>query len=243
MKYRRLLTVVAALVMVYTLFCVSAFAVDTDPNQRQNPTDSAVETEPPVTTEPPETEPPVTDPSEPEPEPPVTTTTPEPEPPVTAPPASEPPPPPVTTTAPAPEPTPASSAPPPASSQYTAPVVNTHSQTPASSVAASAAASSKAASSQAASAISLPDVESVPLSVPNLIGSGTEVKTENNNKMLGYIAWACIVIGIIIVLVVLFTGNRRGPRTVGRKRYRRKPLKARKKHLLDDKYYRNNKYR
>ena len=49
-----------------------------------------------------------------------------------------------------------------------------------------------------------------------------------------------------IVLVVLFSsrggrGKRRGG--VGRKRYSKKPYKSKKKHLLDDKYYRNNKYR
>lgn len=93
--------------------------------------------------------------------------------------------------------------------------------------------------------VSLPDVGSLVLSVPNAMGSGTEAASGQGNHWYGVIAWVCIGVGVIIVLVILVVGNRRSPRrrnSVGRKRYHRKPFKSGKKHLLDDRYY-SNKYR
>lgn len=93
--------------------------------------------------------------------------------------------------------------------------------------------------------VSLPDVGSLVLSVPNAMGSGTEAASGQGNHWYGVIAWVCIGVGVIIVLVILVIGNRRSPRrrnSVGRKRYHRKPFKSGKKHLLDDRYY-SNKYR
>ncbi len=93
--------------------------------------------------------------------------------------------------------------------------------------------------------VSLPDVGSLVLSVPNAMGSGTNAVSGQVNRWYGVIAWICIGLGVAIVLVILVIGNRRSPRrrnSVGRKRYRRKPYKSGKKHLLDDRYY-SNKYR
>lgn len=93
--------------------------------------------------------------------------------------------------------------------------------------------------------VSLPDVGSLVLSVPNAMGSGTNAISDQGNRWYGVIAWVCIGAGVIIVLVILVIGNRRGPKRrnhVGRKRYQRKSYKSGKKHLLDDRYY-SNKYR
>jgi len=93
------------------------------------------------------------------------------------------------------------------------------------------------------STISLPDVDSMDLSIPQLIGSGVEEPTENNS-LLGILAWVLIGVGILIVLIVLFTSAKSGShKSVGRKRYHRGTYKSKKKHLLDDKYYRKNKYK
>lgn len=103
---------------------------------------------------------------------------------------------------------------------------------------------SEASSEESSSStISLPDVDSMDLSIPQLIGSGVEEPTENNS-LLGILAWVLIGVGILIVLIVLFTSAKSGSRkSVGRKRYHRGTYKSKKKHLLDDKYYRKNKYK
>lgn len=90
------------------------------------------------------------------------------------------------------------------------------------------------------SGILLPSVDSV--SEPDPLSS-VVTHTEASHKMnwIGLLAWACIALGVIVVLVVVFS-NRRPPRGMGRKRYRR-PKRSRKKKLLNDKYYRNiNRY-
>ena len=93
------------------------------------------------------------------------------------------------------------------------------------------------------STISLPDVDSMDLSVPQMLGSGVE-ETTQNNTLLGILAWVLIGVGIIIVLIVLFTSAKSGAKkSVGRKRYHRGTYKSKRKHLLDDKYYRKNKYK
>jgi hypothetical protein len=61
------------------------------------------------------------------------------------------------------------------------------------------------------------------------------------DRRLGILAWVCIGAGVVIMLLVLFTGGKKNiRRTVGRKRYRNGAFRSKKKHLLDDKYYRNN---
>ena len=89
------------------------------------------------------------------------------------------------------------------------------------------------------STISLPDVGSV--STPeDLIVSGTEEAPKKSLNFWGILSWACIALGILVVVLVLFSTARRPPRGgPGRKRYRRKPYRSRKKHLLNDRYYRD----
>lgn len=89
------------------------------------------------------------------------------------------------------------------------------------------------------STISLPDVGSV--SAPeDLIVSGTEEAPKKSLNFWGILSWACIALGILVVVLVLFSTARRPPRGgPGRKRYRRKPYRSRKKHLLNDRYYRD----
>lgn len=88
----------------------------------------------------------------------------------------------------------------------------------------------------------MPEVDSKVYSIPDLLGSGVEVtKVDQRTKILGILAWVLIALGIVIVLVVLFSNNRRGGprnRNVGRKRYHRRSSRTGKKRLLDDKYYR-----
>lgn len=94
--------------------------------------------------------------------------------------------------------------------------------------------------SEVSSEIILPSVNSIeennPLSSP-------AVYAEANKKMnwIGILSWACIALGVAVVLIVVFS-NRRPPRGgPGRKRYRR-PSKPHKKRLLNDKYYRDTKF-
>lgn len=108
----------------------------------------------------------------------------------------------------------------------------------------SSAVSSAVSSQAVSSAISMPDVDSADISVPQLLGSGVYVNPLNDkNVLLGVIAWVCIGLGIIIVLVVLFSSKKNAHRSMGRKRYHRKSLKTHKKRLLDDKYYNRRKYK
>jgi hypothetical protein len=90
------------------------------------------------------------------------------------------------------------------------------------------------------SGISLPSVDSVTENDPL---SSVVTHTESSHRMnwVGLLSWACIALGVIVVLIVVFS-NRRPPRGMGRKRYRR-PKRSRKKKLLNDKYYRHiNRY-
>lgn len=95
-------------------------------------------------------------------------------------------------------------------------------------------------SSEESSGITLPSVGSVPENDPL---SSVVNNQENSRRMnwIGILSWACIALGIIVVLIVMLS-NRRPPRGMGRKRYRR--AKRPKKRLLNDKYYRdiNNRY-
>lgn len=86
------------------------------------------------------------------------------------------------------------------------------------------------------SEISLPSVESVSDTDP-LDSVVTNKETSHRLNWIGILSWACIALGIIVVLIVVFS-NRRPPRGMGRKRYRR-PKRSRKKRLLNDKYYRD----
>jgi hypothetical protein len=94
-------------------------------------------------------------------------------------------------------------------------------------------------SEEASSEIVLPSVGSIQEENPL---SSVTVDTATNKKMnwIGIISWICIALGVIVVLIVVFS-NRRPPSGPGRKRYRR-PNRSRKKHLLNDKYYRNIRY-
>jgi hypothetical protein len=88
--------------------------------------------------------------------------------------------------------------------------------------------------------ISLPSVGDVS-GVGGLTESGTEVPGKSFN-LIGVNSLACIGLGVLIVLAVLFSANRRPPRGgSGRTRYR-KPHRSKKKRLLNDKYYRNMRY-
>lgn len=96
------------------------------------------------------------------------------------------------------------------------------------------------ASQETSGEISLPSVGSVPEDNPL---SSVIVNPQENQqtKLIGIISWVCIVLGVIVVLAVVFS-NRRPPRGgSGRKRYHR-PNQSKKKHLLNDKYYRHMRY-
>jgi hypothetical protein len=94
-------------------------------------------------------------------------------------------------------------------------------------------------SEEVSSEIVLPSVGSIQENNPL---SSVAVDSAVNKKMnwIGIISWICIALGVIVVLIVVFS-NRRPPNGPGRKRYRR-PNRSRKKRLLNDKYYRNIKY-
>lgn len=92
-------------------------------------------------------------------------------------------------------------------------------------------------SSEASSSLVLPAVSAVG---QGDIYSGVEVVPPSSRaSILGLIAWICIILGIVIVLLVLFSGKRTSAGLPGKKRYHRKPAKGHKKRLLDDRYYRN----
>jgi hypothetical protein len=94
-------------------------------------------------------------------------------------------------------------------------------------------------SEEVSSEIMLPSVGSVQENNP--LSSVAVDKTENQKmNWIGIISWVCIALGVIVVLIVVFS-NRRPPNGPGRKRYRR-PNRSHKKRLLNDKYYRNIKY-
>lgn len=98
--------------------------------------------------------------------------------------------------------------------------------------------SSDLSSSEASSELVLPSVNSVQENNPL-----SSVVKDSDSKMnwAGLLSWGCIALGMIIILIVVFS-NRRPPRGgPGRKRYRR-PSHTHKKRLLNDKYYRNMKF-
>lgn len=92
--------------------------------------------------------------------------------------------------------------------------------------------------SQASSSeISLPPVDSV--SEVDPLASAASTSSGLNKP--GIIAWVCIGLGVIVVLIVILS-NRRPPRGPGRSRYHR-TKRRRGKRLLSDKYYRGlNRY-
>lgn len=101
-------------------------------------------------------------------------------------------------------------------------------------------ASSEIDRSGQSSEIALPSVTSVEENNP--LSSVVVDSTANRNmKWIGILSWACIALGVIVIVIVVLS-NRRPPRGgPGRKRYRR-PGKTNKKRLLNEKYYRHNKY-
>lgn len=99
--------------------------------------------------------------------------------------------------------------------------------------------SALSSTSPSSKAVSLPSVGEVSVA-GELIASGTEVTPESKLNWIGIVSWVCIALGVIVVIVVLFSTIRRPPRNgPGRKRYRSKPFRSKKKRLLNDKYYRN----
>ena len=95
-------------------------------------------------------------------------------------------------------------------------------------------------SSAAESAISLPGVGSVAENDP-LSSAITNPGQAHRMNIQGLLAWACIGLGVLVVLIVVLS-NRRPPRGPGRKRYRRQK-RGSGKHLLNDRYYRDlNRY-
>lgn len=88
------------------------------------------------------------------------------------------------------------------------------------------------------SEMSLPEVSEDDISLPYVLASAGP--SAENNKLLGIIAWSCIGLGVLIVLIVLFSGRRAKKGYVARKRYKSSfGLGKKKKRLLSDSYYRN----
>lgn len=83
------------------------------------------------------------------------------------------------------------------------------------------------------SGVLLPSVGSI--SEVDPLASATENRVLSKRMNLyGILAWACIILGIVVILTVVLS-NRFPPRGSGRSRYHRG--KRRSKHLLSDKYY------
>ena len=91
-------------------------------------------------------------------------------------------------------------------------------------------------SSEPESSLSLPGVSEEDISLPYVLASNDN--SSNNNMLFGIIAWACIILGVAIVTIVLFSNRRAHKGYVARKRYNN-GFKRKKKNLLPDKYYRN----
>lgn len=83
--------------------------------------------------------------------------------------------------------------------------------------------------------ISLPGVGSVAENDPLQSAAGDK-GSSNHMKLIGMLSWACIGLGILVILIVVLS-NHRPPRGPGRSRYHR-TKRSNKKHLLNDKYYR-----
>ncbi len=87
--------------------------------------------------------------------------------------------------------------------------------------------------------ISLPAAGTVSENDP-FASASTGVPSTLMNRY-GILAWVCIGLGVLVVLIVILS-NRRPPRGPGRSRYHR-PKRGGGKHLLSDKYYRGlNRY-
>lgn len=87
------------------------------------------------------------------------------------------------------------------------------------------------------SGVLLPSVGNI--SEVDPLASATENRVLSKKMNLyGILAWACIVLGIVVILIVVLS-NRFPPRGSGRSRYHRgkRRSKHRSKHLLSDKYY------
>ena len=73
------------------------------------------------------------------------------------------------------------------------------------------------------------------------LASASNGDNSQRMKQIGILAWVCIALGVLVVLIVILS-NRRPPRGPGRSRYHR-PKRGGRKHLLNDKYYRGlNRY-
>ena len=128
----------------------------------------------------------------------------------------------------------------PSSSAVSSKPVKAQSSSEVSSEASSDAAGGLSSEESSSSQISLPSVGSVS-EVDPLSSAASNADSAQNNKWIGIISWTCIALGVLVVLVVVLT-NRRPPRGMGRKRYRRSK-RSNGKHLLNDRYYRNiNRY-
>ena len=69
-----------------------------------------------------------------------------------------------------------------------------------------------------------------------LLSAGETGGGNSQINWIGILSWACIGVGVLIVLIILLS-NRRPPRGgYGRKRYRR-PMRRSKRRLLPDRYY------
>lgn len=103
----------------------------------------------------------------------------------------------------------------------------------------SSVASSSEAPSSESSVIFLPGVDSVSEADP-LSSVADDSYTHQLNK-IGILAWVCIGLGILVILIVILS-NRRPPHRPGGSRYRRSKRKSGKR-LLNEKYYRGlNRY-
>ena len=83
------------------------------------------------------------------------------------------------------------------------------------------------------SGVLLPSVGSISEVDPLASAAENRVLSKKMN-LYGILAWACIILGIVVILTVVLS-NRFPPRGSGRSRYHRG--KRRSKHLLSDKYY------
>ena len=82
--------------------------------------------------------------------------------------------------------------------------------------------------------LDLPEVDIEDVSSPRVDVSVEEVNKNDSGNLFGSIlAWGCIALGLIIVLIVLFSGKNKGEKIFYKNRYR-----SNHKKLLPDKYYR-----
>ena len=134
-----------------------------------------------------------------------------------------------------------SSVPPASSSRAQSPSSNVQSsasvaQNTSSSAASASSSEASSSSSESSSSLSLPGVSEEDISLPHVLASNDN--SGSNNMLFGIIAWACIILGVAIVTIVLLSNRRAHKGYVARKRYNN-GFKRRKKNLLPDKYYRN----